>query len=106
MFTNKAIDIDINDFGNDNDDIECIGDFDFFQSDSVPRLAGRWYQSFSRCWSEKDLLRREAVREGETRFQKFQSKANFSDEDTTAPGIDKSILWEWESELFDTYELL
>ena len=72
-------------------------DFDFFQSDSVPRLAGRWYQSFSRCWSEKDLLRREAVREGETRFQKFQSKANFSDEESRVQthrsiGIDKSIL--------------
>ena len=34
--------------------------------------------------SEKDLLRTEAVREGENRFRKFQSKfqskANFSDE--------------------------
>ena len=92
MIENDTDEHDINYFGNDDDDIECIDDFDFFPSDSVPRLAGRWYQSFSRCWSEKDLLRREAVREGETRFQKFQSKANFSDEDTTAPGIDKSIL--------------
>ena len=72
---------DINDLG-DDDDIECIDDFDFFQSDSVLGLAGRWYQSFSRCWSEKDLLRRQAVREGETRFQKFQSKPNFSDEES------------------------
>ena len=97
MIVNDKDEHDINDLGDDDDDIECIDDFDFFPSDSVPRLAGRWYQSFSRCWSEKDLLRREAVREGETRFQKFQSKANFSDDESRVQthrsiGIDKSIL--------------